>query len=94
MEEVEAGFSRFCESSEEHYNNMRNSGELGQRFAGVPFVLSYVLSDFSKADGCKPELFPFVLDCASSNASCEIVQAMDACAESARATHAMLRTIV
>jgi hypothetical protein len=51
MEEIEAGFDRFYELCEEHYNTMRNNGELGQRFTGAPFVLSYALSDFSKANG-------------------------------------------
>jgi hypothetical protein len=94
MEEVEAGFGRFYELAEERYTLMRNNGELGQRFTGAPFVLSYVLSDFSKANGWKPEWFPFVLDCAAENTSSDIVQAMDACAESARATQDMLRNIV
>jgi hypothetical protein len=93
-EEVEAGFERFYALCEEHYNVMRNNGDLGQWFTGVLFVLNYILSDFSEADGWKVEWFHFVLDCATGNIANEVVQAMDACAETARATQDMLRTIV
>jgi hypothetical protein len=94
MEEIEAGFECFYQLSEERYNTLRNNGELGERFTAVPFTLRYVLSDFSKADGWKPEWFLFVLDCAPEDISKAIVHAMDSCAESARATQQMIRRIV
>jgi hypothetical protein len=94
MEGIDARFGRFRDLAEERYILMRNNGDLGQRFTGALFVLSYVMSGFSKASSWKPEWFPFVFNCASQNVSSDSVQAMDACAESARATQDMLRKIM
>jgi hypothetical protein len=94
MEEIQAGFSIFCELAADKYTAARDGGHLDSKFTGQPFALSFVVPDYSGATGWRSEWMPFVLDCECTSVSDAIVVAMDSCAESANAKQAMLSAVV